>query len=1110
MLPFRLTCLGPPQLVGPDGDPVRFRTRKHLGLLIFLTIEPPRVHRRDRLATLLWPQVELEEGRHSLATALSVLRGRLGADAFETTRDTIRLLPGRVVTDVSLLVAGDPLEGDTLVAGCFLEEFEIPRAPDFRLWLDVERARLLPLVHDHLAARIDQSRRSGDTRRLEATAEQLRRIDPLSEEATRALVEARAMAGDRIGAIRIYDRWHDRLAEELGAVPSAGLQRMADRLRRRGVQRPAPARVAPVPTEQWQERVFVGRSVEYRDCYQVWERVRGGEPGHVLVRGESGIGKTTLVGRVATSLALEGASVARAQCYELERELPFGVIGSLVGGLLDLPGASTTAPEQLAELGRLVAKVRQRWPGLPAPSRTTGESARIQLTEAVMALLAALAEEQPVVVVIDDLHLADTTSLAVLHLLLRRIEALPLMVMMTVAQGNQPMPAAVARFTEQTTAITTTVLPLGPLPEAHAGELLEAVLADGADPGPTVRRALLAGAAGNPIILELLVGDWRRRGDASLALTLSAMTADAAQPAGAAFRRLVDGMLASLDQESRAVADLAAILGQRLNDLAMYTLVDLPVARTMRAMAALTGHRVLRDAGSHLEFANEVVRGQCYLAMAAPLRRLLHSLVADRLLAEEGVGGPIPGLEVAWHLVRGDRLGEAVPYLLAGGREAIRRGAPHEADLALSTGLPALTGAARRTAILLLAEALQELGRWAESLRVLEASGEEFDPAEESWREVLRILNRRWLAVGEANDIRQSCNRALSIAQTATEPALRAVATSAMVALLSSTRDPELIRELDKVSRQALEGASDPYDRIHLLLAHAWCCAYLNGARAALEPLRSGVALIESTGTASSIATRLLLAAGVTHCQAGDYEAAAPLITRAYEFAKRLDNPVFQANAASGLALVHGRLGNHVGQVDWARLAISISPSAEWGITLLNATYELSLGLALQDRGIEATGVLAEMSPRFDRRRPSWIGQAWHLIRADIYAITGDNMRAVKAAAAAVAVDHGGPLHECFVGPYARWVALLGKESAEVATARNRISTLVSRLSRYDAKDQAEILAAELYLRDAAHVDERMTGDLAQRLTSLPRPIRQVIIRTGVMRPTGAACWGVY
>ncbi|MEO8479661.1 MAG: AAA family ATPase, partial [Gemmatimonadota bacterium] len=726
MLPWRLFCLGYPAFVGPDGEPIRLRTRKHLALLIYLAVEPPAPHRRDRLAALLWPRAGIDEGRHSLATALSVLRARLGGDAFETGRDTVRLRPGRVVTDVALLRSGDPLEGD-IPAALFLEEFEIPHASDFGDWVDAERTRLLPLVHRQLAGRIAEARRVGDVRQMERLADRLVRIDPLSEHAARARLESRAMAGDRIGALRGYDQWRDLLAEELGARPSEEVDQMADRLRRRGIHEATHAPRTNVPTEQWQERIFVGRTTEFSTCYDHWQAVRRGEARHIMVSGDDGIGKTAFMSRVSTALALEGAGVARVQCHELERELPFGAVGGLVSSLLELPGSSATPAADLAELGRLVGRVRQRWPSLPAPSDATGEGARLQFTEAVLALVHAVADEQPVVLVVDDMHLADATSLAVLHLVLRRLRELPVLALLSSSEAASGSVAAICRFLDSS---GTTRLRLDPLGPVTSGELLDALFAVGDDPGPSVRRAILAGATGVPMILELLVEDWRRSGSDSLALTLTAMTEKGGRPRAQVVAELVSGTLASLEPDTRAVADLSAILGQRLNDLSMYTLVDLPIARTMRAMGTLTSARILRDAGSHLEFANEVVRAQCYAAMATPMRRLLHARVADRLLAADGGEAPIGGLEIAWHLVRGDRLAEAVPYLLAGGRESIRRGGPHEADLALSTGLPALTGAPRRTAILLLAEALQELGRWQESLVLLRTSNESWEPEE--------------------------------------------------------------------------------------------------------------------------------------------------------------------------------------------------------------------------------------------------------------------------------------------------------------------------------------------------------------------------------------------
>ena len=85
-----LRCLGQPALFTATGEPIRFRTRKHLALLVYLAVEQ-RTQRRDRLAELLWPRVSATEARHSLATALSVLRPRVGIDALETSRDQVRL-----------------------------------------------------------------------------------------------------------------------------------------------------------------------------------------------------------------------------------------------------------------------------------------------------------------------------------------------------------------------------------------------------------------------------------------------------------------------------------------------------------------------------------------------------------------------------------------------------------------------------------------------------------------------------------------------------------------------------------------------------------------------------------------------------------------------------------------------------------------------------------------------------------------------------------------------------------------------------------------------------------------------------------------------------------
>jgi predicted ATPase len=229
------------------------------------------------------------------------------------------------------------------------------------------------------------------------------------------------LVGDRLSALRVFEDWKEQLGQELGAEPSMVVDGMASQLRKRGWEPKEPNPFPSVPAEQWRDRRFVGRKAEYRRLYETWEGVRQYRPQHLMIVGDSGVGKTTLAQRLVTAAGLEGASVSRVQCYEMEQRIPFGVIGSLVAGLLGRPGVVATSPAGLAEVGRIVPQIREHFPTLPAPKPSEGESARLLFAEGVIELLRAVMEERPLLLVVDDLHYADEASMAVLHLVMRRI-----------------------------------------------------------------------------------------------------------------------------------------------------------------------------------------------------------------------------------------------------------------------------------------------------------------------------------------------------------------------------------------------------------------------------------------------------------------------------------------------------------------------------------------------------------------------------------------------------------------------------------------------------------------------------------------------------------------
>src|SRR3989442_13752675 len=90
---FQLKVFGSPQLVRSGRSPVHFRTKKHLAVLLYLHIEGrTRSIPRDRLVDLLWPEVPLEKGRHSLSQPLPAIRSRLGTGAVTGPGAGVRLL----------------------------------------------------------------------------------------------------------------------------------------------------------------------------------------------------------------------------------------------------------------------------------------------------------------------------------------------------------------------------------------------------------------------------------------------------------------------------------------------------------------------------------------------------------------------------------------------------------------------------------------------------------------------------------------------------------------------------------------------------------------------------------------------------------------------------------------------------------------------------------------------------------------------------------------------------------------------------------------------------------------------------------------------------------
>jgi ATP/maltotriose-dependent transcriptional regulator MalT len=361
-------------------------------------------------------------------------------------------------------------------------------------------------------------------------------------------------------------------------------------------------------------RCFVGRAAALARLHEAYERAAAGEPTSVLVCGDAGIGKSTLVARfVETSGArqvLTGACVRLAD--DMSSFVPFvGVLRAVVrrrglDGLDALVGRSTRA--HLAHL----------LPDLGDPP-AADESTRSRIFAALLGLLERLGEEEPVVVVIEDLHWADPSSWDLYAFLVRNLVDARVLVV-----GTQRALPATHRLREPLTELVrapgVTRIELAPLTVADARELVEAGLGRADD---ALATRLHARSEGNPLFLEALLESG----------------ADGAVPAR--LRDLLIVPVESLPEASRQVAFAVAAGGHHVEHALLAAVTGLCGAELEAVLRPALDAGVLTAAVDGYGFRHALIRDAVYDLLMLPGERIrLHTRFAEAIAADPALAPP--------------------------------------------------------------------------------------------------------------------------------------------------------------------------------------------------------------------------------------------------------------------------------------------------------------------------------------------------------------------------------------------------------------------------------------------------------------------------------------
>jgi DNA-binding CsgD family transcriptional regulator len=392
------------------------------------------------------------------------------------------------------------------------------------------------------------------------------------------------------------------------------------------------------------------------------ESAAAGDATLAIVEGRAGIGKSRLIGAGREHAADGGFRVLTARGTDLEREFPYGVVRQLFEPLrASDPGGWERW------LGGSAAPARSVFDDPGAGSEDGLRDASFSNLHGLYWLTVNLAADQPLALVIDDLHWCDRPSLRFLAYLAPRLEGLPVLALAGLRSSDPGTDPAL--LADLASAPSTVLIDPGPLSRESVGRLIADRL--GTDPDDDFVGACFDSTGGNPLLLGQLISSLDAEG-----VRPEAGNVEIVRTIGPrAVSRTVLLRLSRLSAAAIPTAHALAVLGEDAELPVVAGLAELDESTAAAATAELARADILRP-DPPLGFAHPLVLEAVYRDIAPGERELRHARAAQ-LLVERGARAD----QVASHLLvapcRGERwVAEA---LRTAGKEALRRGASDSA-----------------------------------------------------------------------------------------------------------------------------------------------------------------------------------------------------------------------------------------------------------------------------------------------------------------------------------------------------------------------------------------------------------------------------------------------
>ena len=460
--------------------------------------------------------------------------------------------------------------------------------------------------------------------------------------------------------------------EALGAKSLKGISRQIPVHRVLGVLAASPdlAQASGVRTP------MIDRDRDRVRLAEAWEQAKQGQGVVVHIAGEAGIGKTRLVrslrqdlaeprvDRVLQCSAHHSGTVLYPVARFFEQRMQLESIDTPEERRSALEQAVTNVGLGADEVVPLLADLIQIPDDARRPQPLLARDARNTMLQAIAAMLLGSSEQHPLLLVVEDLHWADPTTIELLERIVSRAPELPVACVVTHRPDFEPPWAQWQSVVE---------IDLGPLEQEYVREMAEAASSSELD-GESLRR-VQAAADGVPLFVEEMVK----------VLDVPPETPGSASSHRGFVPPTLQGLLTErLDRlpELTDLIDQAAVLGREFDRRLLGALVEMDGEDYRTAIAKLISQDVLRlveGYGSRLEFAHGLLHEAAYERMLRPHRRELHARVAEILLTQSPLSSEAAPQLIAFHWTAAAMPAKALPHWKLAASRAIGRAAFLEA-----------------------------------------------------------------------------------------------------------------------------------------------------------------------------------------------------------------------------------------------------------------------------------------------------------------------------------------------------------------------------------------------------------------------------------------------